>query len=423
MAKPHPAPLTCGNAACAQPLASAVPYCPFCGQAQPVAANRDKQAPPQVPVARPAHAAAVPPAVPPVVPQAPTRAPPEIARTPLEPPPVPVAVDAVSPHPAPPAAFPRASGSRLPLVVGMLAFGALCAFLLLRGDGKPSQVERTRFGQWRSAAEACLRSGDAQCADAQLANLRGAAPSEYWSDLEQRMLQLRQQQQQQEQRALQAQQRQRELKEQAALAQAAEQARARQAAAAEDAAELAVPTPYVAPAMPDRPARLPEGAQQDPPLQYPREALRNGIGGSVVLNINVDADGTARYVSVFRSSGNRQLDHAAQDAARRWKYEPAIVGGRPSAAVLEKEIVFNPVAAGGERPRTGAAEATPVAPAGQDAALLEKARTELRAGRYDVAVALAESALAINPASRAAHELIEQARDERERVMRETTID
>ena len=55
--------------------------------------------------------------------------------------------------------------------------------------------------------------------------------------------------------------------------------------------------------------------------------------------------------------------------------------------------------------------------------MLNKARQELRAGRFDVAMALAESALSINPVSRDARELVERARNERDRVMSETTIE
>ncbi len=61
--------------------------------------------------------------------------------------------------------------------------------------------------------------------------------------------------------------------------------------------------------------------------------------------------------------------------------------------------------------------------AAPEAGLLSKARVELQQGRYDVAVALGESALQVNPDSAAARALIRQAKAERDRVMRETTIE
>ena len=87
--------------------------------------------------------------------------------------------------------------------------------------------------------------------------------------------------------------------------------------------------------------------------------------------------------------------------------------------MLEKEISFRPPA---HNPHQAVQQA-PTPQDSQELSLLNKARQELRAGRFDVAMALAESALSINPVSRDARELVERARNERDRVMSETTIE
>lgn len=58
----------------------------------------------------------------------------------------------------------------------------------------------------------------------------------------------------------------------------------------------------------------------DPP--YPREALRAGIQGTVILRIEVDPSGNPSSVSIERSSGNRDLDRAAQRHVQRtWRFQ------------------------------------------------------------------------------------------------------
>lgn len=48
-------------------------------------------------------------------------------------------------------------------------------------------------------------------------------------------------------------------------------------------------------------------------LNYPEEARRNGIYGSLILSVEINADGSLKNIRVDRSSGHAELD----DAARR----------------------------------------------------------------------------------------------------------
>ena len=53
---------------------------------------------------------------------------------------------------------------------------------------------------------------------------------------------------------------------------------------------------------------------------YPEIAKRMRITGEVRLSVTVDANGAVTGVQTV--SGNRMLSTAAEDAVRRWKFEP-----------------------------------------------------------------------------------------------------
>jgi protein TonB len=50
---------------------------------------------------------------------------------------------------------------------------------------------------------------------------------------------------------------------------------------------------------------------------------RLGIQGTTLLRVHVLADGRIGDVLVERSAGHSDLDRAAMDAVRRWRFEPA----------------------------------------------------------------------------------------------------
>lgn len=62
-------------------------------------------------------------------------------------------------------------------------------------------------------------------------------------------------------------------------------------------------------------------SQREP--NYPEQARRAGIEGTVVLKIEILANGHAGQIYVFRSSGSELLDNAAADAVQRWRFVPA----------------------------------------------------------------------------------------------------
>lgn len=77
-----------------------------------------------------------------------------------------------------------------------------------------------------------------------------------------------------------------------------------------------------------------------PPPAYPRSALRGGVGGNVQLHIEVGADGVPTDVEVVGSSRNRELDRAAVQAVRRWRFRPAMRNGVPVADSVQQTISF-----------------------------------------------------------------------------------
>lgn len=75
----------------------------------------------------------------------------------------------------------------------------------------------------------------------------------------------------------------------------------------------------------------------DVPPQYPPEAGRSRIEGTVVLMAVIDKDGTVRDVRV--ESGLPILAQAAIDAVKQWRYKPYVIDGQP--VEVDSRITIN----------------------------------------------------------------------------------
>ena len=114
--------------------------------------------------------------------------------------------------------------------------------------------------------------------------------------------------------------------------------------------DVAEPRPtdtFVPPAPPAPPAPVQSiGASVDissknmNPPKYPPAAARAGIQGTVILIIDVDASGNVTNVSVEKSSRNRDLDRAAMDAARKWRFNPGKQGTQSVAGRVRVPVDF-----------------------------------------------------------------------------------
>jgi protein TonB len=79
-----------------------------------------------------------------------------------------------------------------------------------------------------------------------------------------------------------------------------------------------------------------------PAPRYPAVALRRGDRGTVLVRAQIGVDGVPSEVTVGRSSGSRELDRAAVEAVRKWRFRPAMSGELPVSASVQIPINFQP---------------------------------------------------------------------------------
>lgn len=71
---------------------------------------------------------------------------------------------------------------------------------------------------------------------------------------------------------------------------------------------------------------------------YPQLAKQGNVEGDVVVSADIDATGKVAGAKVV--SGPMYLRQAAVDAVQNWKYEPAMLNGRPTSAQITIKIQF-----------------------------------------------------------------------------------
>ena len=80
---------------------------------------------------------------------------------------------------------------------------------------------------------------------------------------------------------------------------------------------------------------------QAPPPRYPAKAKADKITGKSAVLIQVRANGSAGSTSLYRSSGNAELDHAAVAAARSWKFSPTTTLGEGETIPVVVYVTFS----------------------------------------------------------------------------------
>jgi len=85
---------------------------------------------------------------------------------------------------------------------------------------------------------------------------------------------------------------------------------------------------------------IPRGGYQVTP-SYPATARRLGIEGTALLRVFVDATGHVADIVVKQSAGHPDLDRAAADAVRRWRFDPARRGSDAVAMWVELPVEFH----------------------------------------------------------------------------------
>lgn len=90
-------------------------------------------------------------------------------------------------------------------------------------------------------------------------------------------------------------------------------------------------------------ATAPRPLASNPTPRYPVEALRAGVGGTVMVRAEVDSNGVPTDVAVVERSGHRELDRAAQAAVRKWRFEPAMRNGKAVSSTVQVPVDFKPI--------------------------------------------------------------------------------
>jgi protein TonB len=83
----------------------------------------------------------------------------------------------------------------------------------------------------------------------------------------------------------------------------------------------------------------PQGGYQVQP-GYPATARRLGIQGTTMLRVHVLVDGRVGDVLVQETAGHPDLDQAAAEAVRRWRFDPARRGNDPVAMWVLLPVEF-----------------------------------------------------------------------------------
>jgi len=80
------------------------------------------------------------------------------------------------------------------------------------------------------------------------------------------------------------------------------------------------------------------GYQVTPP--YPESARRLGVQGTAYLRFEVLPNGRVGAVQIDRSAGHPDLDQAAIEAIRQWRFEPARRGSEPVTVWVTLPVRF-----------------------------------------------------------------------------------
>ncbi|MGO1001866.1 TonB family protein [Lysobacter sp. CA196] len=86
--------------------------------------------------------------------------------------------------------------------------------------------------------------------------------------------------------------------------------------------------------IPDTLARPEPSTVERSPPRWPAIVDEKGLSGEVVVLVLLEEDGWKHEVRVGTSSGDPAIDSAAVQAAENWRYEPAVLDGKPVRTVL-----------------------------------------------------------------------------------------
>lgn len=80
----------------------------------------------------------------------------------------------------------------------------------------------------------------------------------------------------------------------------------------------------------------------NPKIYYPREAMRKGMQGVVVVLIHISVDGHTDGVDLVQSSGYEELDNQVLGAVQHWRFVPPRRGNTPVEGTYKHTVIFGP---------------------------------------------------------------------------------
>ncbi|MDR3711119.1 MAG: TonB family protein [Capsulimonadaceae bacterium] len=75
--------------------------------------------------------------------------------------------------------------------------------------------------------------------------------------------------------------------------------------------------------------------------EYPADARRDGVEGTVALRVAIGASGAVKGIYVTESSGDNRLDRAATETVARWQFAPRMEDGVPVETQMKVRVKFN----------------------------------------------------------------------------------
>ena len=78
----------------------------------------------------------------------------------------------------------------------------------------------------------------------------------------------------------------------------------------------------------------------NPPPEYPIQARRRGLQGTVILEALINANGSVTDIRLSVSSGHSILDRAALRSVRGWRFTPGMIGGQAKQMWVKVPVRF-----------------------------------------------------------------------------------
>jgi TonB family protein len=88
------------------------------------------------------------------------------------------------------------------------------------------------------------------------------------------------------------------------------------------------------------PVVMPKKTHDVAPI-YPESMRQSGVSGIVILEITIERDGSIRSAKTLRGIVP-EIDRAALDAAKQWKYEPVMLNGAPVPVIFTATVSVKP---------------------------------------------------------------------------------